>query len=157
MSDLPSTLRSIALFHDLTEHDLDEVVNQVAFQVIGNDLTVTIAAEAGQLQLNVMEPVIAFNIFQSLKMLAQGIKTLAHRCIKGITANLERCRALVENSMGIITALNPYIGYENSTRIAKKALETNWGVMELVLEEGLLSKEQLEDILTPEKMTQPRG
>lgn len=157
MSELPSTLRSIALFHDLTEHDLDEVVNQVAFQVIGNDLTVTIAAEAGQLQLNVMEPVIAFNIFQSLKMLTQAIKTLTSRCIKGISANVDQCRTLVEKSIGIITALNPYIGYENSTRIAKKALETNRGVMELVLEEGLLSKEQLEDILTPEKMTRPRG
>jgi len=135
---------------------IPEVVNQVAFQVIGNDLAVTMAAEAGQLQLNVMEPVIAFNIFQSLKMLTQAITTLTYRCIKGITANRERCRSLVENSIGIVTALNPYIGYENSTRIAKRALETNRSVMELVLEEGLLSREELEDILTPEKMTRPR-
>jgi aspartate ammonia-lyase len=135
---------------------IPEVVNQVAFQVIGNDLTVTMAAEAGQLQLNVMEPVIAFNCFQSFNMLMQAIKTLTHRCIKGITANRETCRGFVENSIGIVTALNPYIGYENSTRIAKRALETNRGVMELVLEEGLLNKDQLEDILSPQKMIRPR-
>jgi aspartate ammonia-lyase len=136
---------------------IPEVVNQVAFQVIGNDLTVTMAAEAGQLQLNVMEPVIAFNIFQSLKMLTQAINTLTRRCIQGITANRERCRHLVEHSIGLVTALNPYIGYENSTRIATKALETNRSVAELVLEEGLLSREQLEDILKPERMTSPRA
>jgi aspartate ammonia-lyase len=135
---------------------IPEVVNRVAFQVIGNDLTVTMGAEAGQLQLNVMEPVIAFNIFQSLKMLTQAINTLTRRCIQGITANRERCRQLVEHSIGLVTALNPYIGYENSTRIAKKALETNRSVAELVLEEGLLSREQLEDILKPERMTSPR-
>jgi aspartate ammonia-lyase len=135
---------------------IPEVVNQVAFQVIGNDLTVTMAAEAGQLQLNVMEPVIAFNIFQSVKMLTQAINTLTHRCVKGITANRERCRQLVEHSIGLVTALNPYIGYENSTRIAKKALDTNRSVAELVLEEGLLSREQLEEILKPERMTGPR-
>lgn len=135
---------------------IPEVMNQVAFQVIGNDLAVTLAAEAGQLQLNVMEPVIAFNIFQSLKMLIQGINTLTQRCIKGITANREHCRNYVENSIGIVTALNPFIGYENSTRIAQKALETNRGVMELVLEEGLLSQAELEDILSPDKMTRPR-
>ena len=114
------------------------------------------AAEAGQLQLNVMEPVIAFNIFQSLKMLTQGINTLTQRCIQGITANRERCRQLVEHSIGLVTALNPYIGYENSTRIAKKALDTNRSVAELVLEEKLLTREQLEEILKPERMTAPR-
>jgi len=135
---------------------IPEVMNQVAFQVIGNDLTVTMAAEAGQLQLNVMEPLIAFNIFQSLKMLTQGINTLTLRCIKGITANREHCRNLVEHSIGLVTALNPYIGYKNSTRIAKKALDENRSVAEVVLEEGLLSREQLEDILKPERMTMPR-
>ena len=135
---------------------IPEVVNQVAFQVIGNDLTVTVAAEAGQLQLNVMEPVIAFNCFQSLRILTQAIKTLTHRCIKGITANRERCRDFVENSIGIVTALNPHIGYENATRVAKKALESNRSVMELVLEEGLLNQDQLEDILSPQQMTRPR-
>jgi aspartate ammonia-lyase len=134
---------------------IPEVVNQVAYQVIGNDLAVTMAAEAGQLQLNVMEPVIAYNIFQSLKMLTRAINTLSGKCIKGITANIDHCRRLVENSIGIVTALNPYIGYENSTRIAKNALETNRSVMELVREEGLLDEKELTAILTPEKMTQP--
>jgi aspartate ammonia-lyase len=115
-----------------------------------------VAAEAGQLQLNVMEPVIAFNCFQSLRILTQAIKTLTHRCIKGITANRERCRDFVENSIGIVTALNPHIGYENATRVAKKALESNRSVMELVLEEGLLNQDQLEDILSPQQMTRPR-
>ena len=136
---------------------IPEVMNQVAYQVIGNDLAVTIAAEAGQLQLNVMEPLIAFNIFQSVKMLTQGINTLTLRCIKGITANREHCRNLVEHSIGLVTALNPYIGYKNSTRIAKKALDENRSVTELVIEEGLLSREQLDDILKPERMTAPRS
>jgi aspartate ammonia-lyase len=114
------------------------------------------AAEAGQLQLNVMEPVLAFNCFQSHKMLVQAIKTLTHRCIKGIKANRERCLHFVENSIGIVTALNPFIGYENATRIAKNALETNRSVKELVMEEGLLSESQLEEILSPANMTRPR-
>jgi aspartate ammonia-lyase len=135
---------------------IPEVVNQVAFQVIGNDLTVTLAAEAGQLQLNVMEPVLAFNCFQSLRMLIQAVNTLTHRCIRGITANRERCRDYVANSIGIVTALVPHIGYENASRIAQKALETNKSVMDLVLEENLLNQSQLEDILSPQKMTRPR-
>jgi aspartate ammonia-lyase len=135
---------------------IPEVVNQVAYQVIGNDLAVTMAAEAGQLQLNVMEPVIAFNILQSLKMLSKAITTLTRRCIQGITANEEQCRKYVDCSIGIVTALNPYIGYENSSRIASKALETGRGVMDLVLEEGLLSREQLEEILSPSQMCHPR-
>ncbi|MFP4034646.1 MAG: aspartate ammonia-lyase [Desulfovermiculus sp.] len=135
---------------------IPEVVNQVAYQVIGNDLAVTMAAEAGQLQLNVMEPVIAFNILQSLKMLSKAITTLTRRCIQGITANEDQCRNYVDCSIGIVTALNPYIGYENSSRIASKALETGRGVMDLVLEEGLLSREQLEEILSPSQMCHPR-
>jgi aspartate ammonia-lyase len=136
---------------------IPEVVNQVAFQVIGNDLTITMAAEAGQLELNVMEPVIAFNLFQSMQMLTNAMYTLADRAIKGITANREHCRAMVENSIGLVTALNPYIGYENSTRIAKRALHENRSVLELVREEKLLDEEQLKDILKPENMTKPRS
>ncbi|WP_084448806.1 aspartate ammonia-lyase [Desulfovibrio inopinatus] len=135
---------------------IPEVVNQVAFQVIGNDIAITMAAEAGQLQLNVMEPLIAFNTFQSLTMLTRAVSTLTSRCISGITANADVCRASVERSIGIVTALNPAIGYENATRIAKNALETGRGVLELVLEEGLLDKEQVEDLLSPESMTKPR-
>jgi aspartate ammonia-lyase len=135
---------------------IPEVVNQVAYQVIGNDLTVTMAAEAGQLELNAMEPVIAFNLFQSVSMLRNACITLKTRCIEGITANRERCRDLLENSIGIVTALNPYIGYEQATALAKEALETERSVYALVLEKGILSQQEIEEILSPEKMTRPR-
>ncbi len=135
---------------------IPEVVNQVAYQVIGNDLTVTFAAEAGQLQLNAFEPVITFNILQSMRIMTRAMEVLTERCIVGITANEAHCRAQVTNSIGIITALNPYIGYHNATRIARTALETGRGVTELVLEEGLLTGAELDDILAPENMTRPR-
>jgi aspartate ammonia-lyase len=135
---------------------IPEVVNQVAYQVIGNDLTVTFAAEAGQLQLNAFEPVITFNILQSMRIMTRAMQVLTERCIVGITANEEHCRALVNRSIGIVTALNPYIGYQNSTRIAKMALETGRGVTDLVLAEGLLTGAELDEILAPESMTRPR-
>ena len=134
---------------------IPEVVNQIAFKVIGNDLTVTLAAEAGQLELNVMEPVIVQSIFESIEMLKNGMTTLKYKCIDGITANVKHCRDLVENSIGLVTALNPVIGYEASTKLAKEALETNRGVYELVLEQNLLSKEELDKILAPENMIGP--
>jgi aspartate ammonia-lyase len=135
---------------------IPEVVNQIAFKVIGNDLTVTLAAEAGQLELNVMEPVIVQSIFESIELLKNGMTTLKYKCIDGITANEDRCRALVERSIGIVTALNPVLGYEVSTQLAKEALETNRGVYELVLEKNLLSKDQLDKILAPENMIKPQ-
>ena len=135
---------------------IPEVVNQIAFKVIGNDLTVTIAAEGGQLELNVFEPVIVQSLFESIEMLKNGMMTLKVRCIDGITANADRCRELVENSIGLVTALNPVLGYEKSTQLAKEALETNRSVYELVLEKKLLSKEELDDFLKPENMIKPR-
>ena len=134
---------------------IPEVVNQIAYKVIGNDLTVTMAAEAGQLELNVMEPVIAQSIFESIEMLKNGISTLNYRCVQGITANTKQCRTLVENSIGLITALNPVLGYETSTQLAKEALEQNRGVYELILEKNLISKEDLEELLKPENMIMP--
>ncbi len=136
---------------------IPEVVNQIAFQVIGNDLTITMAAEAGQLELNVMEPIIAFNLFQSIDIMRNGMMTLADRCVSGITANENVCRAYVENSIGIVTALNPYIGYENSSSIAKEALKTGRSVYELVLERNLLTKAEIDRILSPEAMLHPRS
>lgn len=124
--------------------------------MIGNDLAVTMAAEAGQLELNVMEPIIAFNLFQSIDIMRNGMMVLADRCISGINANRDVCRAYVENSIGIVTALNPYIGYENSTAIAREALETGRSVTELVMERKLLTREQIEGILSPESMIRPR-
>lgn len=135
---------------------IPEVVNQVAYQVIGNDLTVTFAAEAGQLQLNAFEPVIALNILQSMRIMTRAMTALAERCIKGITANEDHCRKVVTHGIGLVTALNPVIGYQNATRIAQKAQATDRSVADLVLEEGLLSPVELNDILRPENMTQPR-
>ena len=134
---------------------IPEVVNQIAFKVIGNDLTVTLAAEGGQLELNVFEPVIVQSLFESIEMLKNGMRTLKYKCIDGITANEARCRSLVENSIGIVTALNPVLGYETSTQLAKEALDTNIGLYELVLQKKLLTKEKLDDILKPENMISP--
>ena len=131
---------------------IPEVVNQIAFKVIGNDLTVTLAAEAGQLELNVMEPVIAQSIFESIEMLKNGMATLKHRCVDGITANPEVCLRMVKNSIGIVTALSPVLGYEVCSSLAKEALETDRGVYELVIEKNLLSKERLDELLAPENM-----
>ena len=131
---------------------IPEVVNQVAFEVIGNDLTVTMAAEAGQLELNAMEPVIGYSLFTSLDMLGRACRTLVNRCILGITANREHCRQMVENSIGLVTALNPILGYEKSSLIAEEALRTGKSVVEVVLEKGYLSREQLEQVLSPQRM-----
>ncbi len=135
---------------------IPEAVNQVAFEVIGNDLAVTLAAEAGQLQLNVMEPLIAYKLFDSIRLLQRAMDMLREHCIVGITANAAHCQQLVEQSIGLVTALNPYIGYENATRIAKLALDSGRGVLELVREEGLLDDDLLADILRPENMIAPR-
>jgi aspartate ammonia-lyase len=135
---------------------IPEVMNQIAFKVIGNDLAVTIAAEGGQLELNVFEPLIVQSLFESIEMLKNGMMTLKVRCIDGITANVDRCRELVEGSIGIVTALNPALGYETCTKLAKEALDTNRGVYELVLEKKLLSKGELDDLLKPENMIKPR-
>ena len=135
---------------------IPEVVNQIAFKVIGNDLTVTLAAEAGQLELNVMEPVIVQSIFESVEMLKSGMLTLKHRCVDGITANKEACLQMVQKSIGIVTALVPVLGYEMCSDLAKEALETDRGVYELCIEKGLLSKQELDEILSPERMIKPQ-
>lgn len=131
---------------------IPEVVNQVCFKVIGNDLTVTFAAEAGQLELNVMEPVICQAIMESIVLFQNAVDTLKDKCVVGITANREVCLNMVKNSIGIVTALNPHIGYKNSTKIAKEALQTGKAVYDLVLDHGLLSKEKLDEILDPKNM-----
>ena len=135
---------------------IPEVVNQIAFEVIGNDVTVSFAAEGGQLQLNAFEPIIAHSLFKSLAHLRNGCLILAERCVKGITANREHLRATVESSIGLVTALNPYIGYERATAVAKEASETGRSVYDLVLEKDWMSKAQLDDVLRPEVLTRPR-
>jgi len=135
---------------------IPEVVNQVAFWVIGNDLTLTMAAEAGQLQLNVMEPILAFSLFESVRMLTAAVNTLTTRCIVGITANVEHCREMVEQSIGIVTAILPAVGYKRATEVAKIALETGRCVREILREKQWMTEAQLEEILSPESMTQPK-
>jgi aspartate ammonia-lyase len=135
---------------------IPEVVNQVCFDIIGGDLTVTMAAEAGQLQLNVFEPVIAFRLLAGISSLTNACAVLRERCIDGITANPDRMRWFVEHSVGIITALVPFIGYETSTEIAREALESGRGVYELVMERKLMTREELDRVLDPDAMTSPQ-
>ena len=134
---------------------IPEVVNQVAFHIIGGDMTVTMAAEAGQLELNAFEPIIFYHLIQSVETLTYAVHTLVDNCIVGITANAARCKAMVDNSVGIITALCPHIGYEAAADLAKRAIETGGSVKDLILEEGVLDEETLEKILDPYSMTEP--
>jgi aspartate ammonia-lyase len=135
---------------------IPEVVNQAAFYVIGADLTVTMAAEAGQLQLNVMEPVIAFSLFTSINYLTNAVTTLRTRCVEGITANVEGCRNMVMRSIGLVTALNPIIGYETAASIAKEALATGKSVHDIVvIERRLISQAKWEEIYAFENMINP--
>jgi aspartate ammonia-lyase len=132
---------------------IPEVVNQVCFKVIANDLAVTLAAEAGQLQLNVMEPVIAYCILESQTMLMNAAETLRRHCVNGITANEDVCRQYVEHSIGVVTALNPLLGYGVATKLAAEALNTGKGIVQLVREKKLLSEEQVNSVLNPRLMT----
>jgi len=136
---------------------IPEVVNQIAFEVIGNDITVTMAAEGGQLQLNAFEPIIAHSLFKSLYHLAAGCRTLGERCVGGITANRERARRLLDESTALVTALTPFIGYARSTEIAQEALATGARVYDLVLQKKLMGREELDKLLSPEMLTQPRS
>jgi aspartate ammonia-lyase len=132
---------------------IPEVVNQVCFDVIGGDVTVTMAAEAGQLQLNVFEPIIAYRLLRGLDSLKRACVVLRERCVQGITANPDRMRWFVEHSIGIVTALVPVIGYEQATDVAKTALTTGRGVYDLVCERGLMTREALDELLNPAAMT----
>lgn len=133
---------------------MPEVVNQVAFEVIGADVTISMASEHGQLQLNVFEPIIAYKLFISINMMIRAFESLAYKCIKGITANPEICMNNVLNSATLVTSLNPILGYEKSSYIAKKALKTNKRVYDILLEEKLFSEEELEELLQPKNMVQ---
>ncbi|TQV70170.1 aspartate ammonia-lyase [Exilibacterium tricleocarpae] len=134
---------------------IPEAVNQVAYRVMGNDLSVSMAAEAGQLQLNAMEPLIVYSLLDSIQLMTRAIDMLEERCIRGISANTDHCLAVMNNSMALITALSPHLGYELTSKLAKQALETEASVRDLILENGIMSAEALDDILKPEKMLQP--
>jgi len=153
--NLPAVQAGSSIMPGKVNPVIPEVVNQVAFEVIGNDITVTMAAEAGQLQLNAFEPVIAHSLFKSISHLSNACRTLGERCVRGIVANRERARDLLDSSTALVTALNPYIGYARSSEIAKEALATGRRVYDLVLERKLMTREDLDALLRPEVLTQP--
>ena len=134
---------------------IPEVMSQVAFNIIGNDITITMAAEAGQLELNAFEPVIFYNLFESIETLANGVNTLTNNCIEGITANRERCKNLVDNSVGVVTAICPHIGYQKAAEIAKAAIKIGESVRKIIVKEGILKESELNKILDPISMTEP--
>lgn len=153
--NLPAKQNGSSIMPGKVNPVIPEVVNQVAFNIIGNDVTITMAAEAGQLELNAFEPIIFYCMFQSIDTLAYAVQTFVDNCISGITANENRCRYLVENSVGIITAICPHVGYQKAADIAKKAIKTGDSVRKLVIEENLLTEEELDYILEPIQMTEP--
>ena len=153
--NLPAKQNGSSIMPGKVNPVIPEVVNQVAFNIIGNDMTITMAAEAGQLELNAFEPIVFYCIFQSIDTLTYAVKTFIDNCVSGITANESRCKYLVENSVGVITAICPYVGYQKAAEIAKKAIKTGDSVRELILKEKLMDKEQLDAILDPVNMTEP--
>jgi aspartate ammonia-lyase len=154
---LPSMQPGSSIMPGKVNPVIPEVVSQVCYQIIGADVTVSMASEASELELNMAEPIIAFNLLFGLTLLRNAAVILNARCIAGIQANKERCMEYVRNSIGLVTALNPVLGYERSASIAKEALKTGGSVYDLVLAKGWLDKAQLDDLLSPEKMTKPRS
>jgi fumarate hydratase class II/aspartate ammonia-lyase len=153
---LPSAQPGSSIMPGKVNPSIPEMLNMVCFAVLGNDLTIAAAAQAGQLELNVMMPVIAYKLLDSLQILANAVGIFATRCVKGIEANAGRCRAYAERSLGLATALNPYIGYRAAAEAVKESLATGKPIREVVLAKGLLSAEQLDRILDPKAMTEPR-
>ena len=153
--DLPAVQPGSSIMPGKVNPVIPEVINQISYHIMGSDATITKAAEAGQLELNVMQPVLMYNLFQSIEMMRNGIETFVDNCIVDIEVNRERCRELVNRSVSIITAINPHVGYEKAAYIAKKALEEDLSVREIILDEGILSEEELEQILDPYEMTEP--
>ena len=150
--NLPAMQNGSSIMPGKVNPVIPEVVNQIAFKVIGNDTTVTMAAEAGQLELNAFEPIILYSLFESLDTLTNGVRVFTEKCIKGITVNTEICRAEVERSTGIVTVLCPHIGYTKSASIAKRALRENRTVREIILEDGIIPEDKIDEVLDPYKM-----
>lgn len=153
--NLPAKQNGSSIMPGKVNPVIPEVVNQVAFNIIGNDVTITMAAEAGQLELNAFEPIVFYCLFQSIDTLAYAVETFVDNCVSGITANRERCKELVDNSVGIVTALCPHVGYAKAASLAKTAVKTGESVRKLILEEGLLNGEELNEILDVKNMTEP--
>lgn len=153
--NLPAKQNGSSIMPGKVNPVIPEVVNQVAFNVIGNDVTITMAAEAGQLELNAFEPIVFYCMFQSIDTMAYAVQTFVDNCVSGITANETRCRYLVENSVGVITAICPHVGYQKAADIAKQAIKTGESVRDLILKEGLLTEDELNEIMDPVNMTEP--
>lgn len=153
--NLPAKQNGSSIMPGKVNPVIPEVVNQVAFNVIGNDVTITMAAEAGQLELNAFEPIVFYCMFQSIDTMAYAVQTFVENCVSGITANETRCRYLVENSVGVITAICPHVGYQKAADIAKQAIKTGESVRDLILKEGLLTEDELNEIMDPVNMTEP--
>lgn len=153
--NLPAKQNGSSIMPGKVNPVIPEVVNQVAFNIIGNDVTITMAAEAGQLELNAFEPIIFYCMFQSIDTLSYAVQTFVDNCVTGITANEDRCRYLVEHSVGIITAICPHVGYEKAAIIAKTAMTTGESVRSLILKENLMDEKELDEILEPSHMTEP--
>ena len=153
--NLPAKQNGSSIMPGKVNPVIPEAVNQVAFNIIGNDTAITAACESGQLELNAFEPVIFYNLFEEIETLGQAAATLRDNCIVGITANKERCKAYVDNSIGIITALCPYIGYQQAAEIAKESLKTGTPVRTLITQRSILSPDKLDTLLNPENMTSP--
>ena len=153
--NLPAKQNGSSIMPGKVNPVIPEVVNQVAFNVIGNDVTITKAAEAGQLELNAFEPIVFYCMFQSIDTMAYAVQTFVDNCVSGITANETRCRYLVENSVGVITAICPHVGYQKAADIAKQAIKTGESVRDLILKEGLLTEDELNEIMDPVNMTEP--
>jgi len=153
--NLPAKQNGSSIMPGKVNPVIPEVVNQVAFKVIGNDMTITMAAEGGQLELNAFEPVVFYCLFESIDILASAIQTFIDNCVTGITANEARCQELVDHSVGVVTALCPYLGYKKSAELAKMALKSNKSVRDLILEEKILTADEVDKILDPLNMTEP--
>ena len=153
--NLPAKQNGSSIMPGKVNPVIPEVVNQVAFNVIGNDVTITMAAEAGQLELNAFEPIVFYCMFQSIDTMAYAVQTFVDNCVSGITANETRCRYLVENSVGVITAICPHVGYQKAADIAKQAIKTGESVRDLILKDGLLTEDELNEIMDPVNMTEP--
>lgn len=153
--NLPAKQNGSSIMPGKVNPVIPEVVNQVAFNIIGNDTTISMAAEAGQLELNAFEPVIFYKLFESIETLTRGVNTFVDNCVSGITANEKRCKELVENSIGIVTALCPHVGYKEAARIAKAAMKTGEPVRDITLKLGILKEDEVDEVFDPMAMTEP--
>lgn len=153
--ELPAVQAGSSIMPGKVNPSVAEMLDMVCFQVTGNDLTISLASQAGQLELNVMMPVISHNLLQSIKILNNGVSAFTERCVSGIKADRDRCGEYAGKSLGIVTALTPYIGYEASARIAQEALSSRKGIKEVAMDKGVLSREELERVLDVERMTEP--